>query len=112
MQSFSGVVIRGSQRAALLGYPTINIELKDPSVSGIFAAKVMIDGIERIAAAFADSARGVLEANILDVSDDFYGKDARIDLYKKLRDNQRFENDQLLKMAMASDVELVRAYFA
>ena len=111
MQSFSGIVIRGSQRAALLGYPTINIELHDDSISGIYAAKVTIDGAERIAAAFADPARGVLEAHVLGVSDDFYGKNARIHLHEKLRDNQRFESDELLKKAMASDVALVRAYF-
>ncbi|HUP81639.1 MAG TPA: riboflavin kinase, partial [Pirellula sp.] len=61
--------------------------------------------------AFADPRRSLLEAHLLDVSGDFYGKTAQIDLYSKLRDNKLFESDELLKSAIASDVAGVRAYF-
>lgn len=111
MKSFSGTVIRGSQRAASLGYPTINIVVDHMTIDGIFAAKARINGVDRMAAAFADPLRGILEAYILDVDDNFYGQEATISLHKKLRRNQRFETDEALKAAMASDVEQVRAYF-
>ena len=111
MKSFSGKVIRGSQRAALLGYPTINLAVDHMNVDGIFAAMVRIDGRERMAAAFADPLRGLLEAYILDVTEDFYGREATITLHKKIRRNRHFENDELLKAAIASDVDEVRAYF-
>ena len=111
MKSFSGTVIRGSQRAASLGYPTINIVVDHMTIDGIFAAKVRINGVDRMAAAFADPLSGILEAYILDVHEDFYGRDASVVLHKKLRRNQRFETDEALKDAIASDVALVRAYF-
>lgn len=111
MKSFSGRVIRGSQRAASLGYPTINIVVNHMSIDGIFAAKVRIDGIDRLAAAFADPLRGILEAYILDCDEDLYNREATITLHKKLRRNRRFETDDALRVAIASDVEAVRAYF-
>ncbi len=111
MKSFSGTVIRGSQRAASLGYPTINLAVDNMNTDGIFAAMVVIDGRERMAAAFADPLRGLLEAYILDVTEDFYGREAKIVLHKKIRRNQHFATDELLKAAIASDVENVRAYF-
>lgn len=111
MKSFSGRVIRGSQRAASLGYPTINIVVNHMSIDGIFAAKVRIDGIDRLAAAFADPLRGILEAHILDCDEDLYNREATITLHKKLRRNRRFETDDALRVAIASDVEAVRAYF-
>jgi FAD synthase len=46
------------------------------------------------------------------VSEDFYGREAKIVLHKKLRRNQHFENDEALRVAIAADVEAVRAYFA
>lgn len=112
MKSFSGTVIRGSQRAATLGYPTINLAVDNMNVDGIFAATVRINGQERPAAAFADPLRGLLEAYILDMHEDLYGAHATIVLHKKLRRNQHFENDEALKVAIDSDVEAVRAYFA
>ncbi len=112
MKSFSGTVVRGSQRAATLGYPTINLALDNMNIDGIFAATVVIDGRERIAAAFADPLRGLLEAYILDVTEDFYGREAKIVLHKKIRRNRHFENDEALRVAIASDVDAVRAYFS
>jgi riboflavin kinase / FMN adenylyltransferase len=112
MKSYSGTVVRGSQRAATLGYPTINLALDNMNLDGIFAATVTIDGRERMAAAFADPLRGLLEAYILDVHEDFYGREAKISLHKKIRRNQHFANDELLRAAIAADVETVRAYFA
>ncbi len=112
IDAYEGEVVRGSQRAMLLGYPTINIAHADLRVHGIYAARVVIGDSVGIAAAFADPARGVLEAHILDVSADYYGRHARIELHKRLRDNRQFESDETLKAAIASDVTAVRAYFA
>lgn len=109
---FSGTVIRGSQRAAQLGYPTINIVVDNMSVDGIYAAMVRIGNVDRIAAAFADPLRGILEAHVIDSDGDFYGKEARITLHKKIRRNQYFATEDLLKAAIAGDIETVRAYFA
>jgi riboflavin kinase / FMN adenylyltransferase len=109
--TYNGVVQYGSQRAALLGYPTINIPLHDKKVSGVYVAHVTLKEVEHQAAAFADPSRGVLEAHLLDTDGHFYGEHAEIQLLQKIRDSQRYESDEDLKAAIAADVCAVREYF-
>ncbi len=112
MQTFSGVVIRGSQRAARLGFPTINIVCDSKDISGIYAARAVVNGVSHIAAAFYVPERPVLEAHLIDGTGDLYGMSADITLYKKIRDNKPYESDESLRTLIASDVAAVRAYFA
>jgi riboflavin kinase/FMN adenylyltransferase len=112
--TYHGKVLVGKKRGGQLGYPTANIALDDPALSGIYAARVMIVGEERsyIAAAFADPARGLLEAHLLDFSADLYGRDIEITIFEKIRDAKQFDTDVALIAAIAEDVERVRAYFS
>ena len=71
-----------------------------------------LEGKECPAAAFADRERGILEAHILDFSDDLYGKAITIELLKKIRDNKTFKNDTGLRATIADDVVKIRAYFS
>lgn len=103
-----GMVQRGQGRGAALGYPTANIPLEDMSVSGVYAARVHVDGKEYDAAVFADPARKILEAHILDFSSDLYGKEIEIELLDRIRESKSFENDEDLKKAIAEDIEAVR----
>ncbi len=111
MEIFSGIVSAGSKRAAALGYPTVNIPLEDTKVSGVYAAMVKIGEEEYEATAFADSRRRVLEAHIIDFSEDVYGWNVKISLLKKIRESKRFTDDEKLKKAIQNDVAAVRAYF-
>ena len=60
---------------------------------------------------FADPARGVLEAHLLDFSDDLYGMEITVELHKKLREAADFESDAELRNAIAQDIASVREYF-
>ena len=112
MDTYAGIVEAGSRRAAALGYPTINIPLTDASVAGIYAARVYVkDSAPYIAAAFADSSRGVLEAHLLDFEDDLYGLEITIELHKKIREAADFESEKVLKEAIESDIAITREYF-
>ena len=112
MQMFEGIVMQGERRGTQLGFPTINIPLSDAGVSGIYAGNVHTDVHTFQAAIFADPARKVLEAHLLDFSGDLYGSDVRIELLKKLRERRSYENDEELRAAIAADVKNVRQYFA
>ncbi|OGG79744.1 hypothetical protein A3A39_04440 [Candidatus Kaiserbacteria bacterium RIFCSPLOWO2_01_FULL_54_13] len=112
MGTFSGIVQKGTRRAAALGFPTVNIPLEDSRVSGIYAALVKVDAKEYPAAAYADQKQKVLEAHVLDASLDLYGKEVIIELLKKIRDDKSFENDNALRSAVAADIVAVRKYFA
>lgn len=112
MQSFSGIVQRGSRRATALGYPTINLAVDNPELSGVYAARVTLPGgVVKEAAAFADPSRALLEAHVFGLSEELYGKEATIELHKKIREGRAFESDEALKAAIARDVADVREYF-
>jgi riboflavin kinase/FMN adenylyltransferase len=80
-------------------------------LSGIYAARVVIEGKQYPTAVFADEKRDVLEAHILDKNLDLYGKEITIELLQKLRDAKTFSNDEDLRAAIADDIEKVREYF-
>lgn len=111
MRSYTGTVIKGHGRATALGFPTVNISLEDNSTSGIYAARVNIDGTEYLAAAFADQKRKVLEAHLLGYSGELNGKSITIELCKKIREHEDFANDKDLREAIAKDIADVRKYF-
>lgn len=112
MNVYTGIVEKGTERAAGLGFSTINIPLGDTSVSGIYAARVKVGEEEYEAAAYADQRRKVLEAHVLDFSKDLYGWNVKIELLKKIRDDKTFKNDTVLQRAIAHDVASVREYFS
>ena len=107
---YKGVVQKGEKRGVALGFPTINIPLDNKDVSGIFVAKVFFDDKEYLAAAYANISRGILEAHLLDFTDDLYGKEVEIELLEKIRDDEKFSDESTLKAAIARDVAKVREY--
>lgn len=113
MTIFKGVVQKGARRGAELGFPTANVPLADDSLSGVYAARVSVGGGAPLeAAVFADRERMILEAHILDFSGDLYGQAITIELFKKIREDKEFENDDALREAIAEDIRAVRAHFA
>lgn len=111
MGSFSGIVRQGKKRGSELGYPTINIDASAGLVAGVYVARVLLGDALFPAAAFADPARGILEAHILDASGDWYGKEASIELVEKIRETESFSDDESLRSAIAGDIAYVREYY-
>jgi len=100
MGTYTGVVQKGRGLGAALGYPTANIVLPD-SLSGIYAARVLVGDEKYFAAVFADPTRGVLEAHLLDFSGSLYDKEVEVTLEKKLRESAMFDDDDELRAAIA-----------
>lgn len=111
MLTFTGIVIEGSKRARALGYPTVNIVFNEPDITGVYAAIVRIDKTLYHGAAFADPSRKLLEAYVFGLNEDVYGRTVSIELKHKIRDSVRYEDDDVLKEAIRSDVLGVREYF-
>ena len=112
MNIFRGIVQEGAKRAAALGYPTVNIPLRDTDVSGVYAARVRIEKKEYVAAVFADQKRKLLEAYLLDFAPrQLYGETVAIELHKKIRDTKEFDNDEALSEEIKRDIATVRRYF-
>ena len=127
MSLHTGTIKRGTGRAGKLGFPTINIDLKDTlrpgsprpcsgqagqeNISGIYAARVVIDGVSYNSAAYADRRRNLLEAHLLDFSGEIYGLEASIELLQKISDDKFFDSDTMLSAKIADDVKKAREYF-
>lgn len=129
-----GPVVRGEQRGRTLGFPTANVAPEPGRVRpalGVYAAEARWRdaeapdggvGTERRAAAavnlglrptFEDGEdRLSLEAHLLDVEDDLYGRPLRIGFLARLRGEQRFEGVEALRAQIERDVAATRAVWA
>lgn len=118
LYKISGVVIRGESRGKELGFPTANIALHKDIPEGIYAGSVVINGKSYLTASFVGSAQTFqksevkLESFIFDFSGDLYGKSLTVKLYKKIRDNKKFDSVDELVEQMKKDVEEIKRYFA
>ncbi|PRY13603.1 riboflavin kinase [Kineococcus rhizosphaerae] len=119
---FTGVVERGDERGRTLGFPTANLPLPpglDPE-DGVWAgiAQVHGSGDVHVAAVSVgtrptyyrrDGVR-LLEAHLLDFSGDLLGARLTVHLYRRLRNQRRFDGPAELVTQLEVDVRAVRAW--
>jgi len=109
--------MKGDARGKELGFPTANIHLHKKIPEGIYAASVTINGKKYCAAAFVGSAKTFLqtqvkvESYLFNFSGDLYGKWLTVRLYKKIRENQKFDSVEDLIKQMYQDVEEINRFF-
>lgn len=116
----TGTVVHGDGRGRTIGFPTANLELRDPYVAprlGVYAITAWIDGVERkgvlnhgMKPTFNKSEiKPVMEANLFDFDQDIYGKQMTVQFNHFIRPEQKFSSiDQLIKQ-IAADAEQARA---
>ena len=115
---FKGKVRKGAKRGKLLGFPTANVALHQEIPEGIYASTVVFNGKQYIAATFIGAPKTFesigykAESYILDFNQDLYGKWISVKLFKKIRDNKKFNNPKELVAQMKKDVQLVRLFFS
>ncbi|GAA5233884.1 bifunctional riboflavin kinase/FAD synthetase [Verticiella sediminum] len=118
----SGHVVHGLKLGRQLGFPTLNINVAPQitGLSGIFAVRVHGIGARPKAGVASlgvrptvtNSGRVLLEVHLFDFTGDAYGKLARVEFLKKLREEAKFADLATLTAAIAQDVRQARAYFA
>jgi riboflavin kinase/FMN adenylyltransferase len=109
-----GLVVAGDARGDTLGFPTANLRL-DPRLLvpayGIYAGAALG---HRAAISigtnphYGGTERRV-EAHLLDFTGDLYGGRLVVQLWRRLRDEAQFENEEELVAQIARDVEETRA---
>ncbi len=112
--SLQGQVTTGAGRGAELGFPTVNLEIEPKQAlpaDGIYATWICVDGkvyqsVTNIGRrpTFGDNERTV-ETYILDYHGNLYGRELKIDIVARLRDEKRFDTVEELKIQMAEDVK-------
>lgn len=119
--SISGHVLHGKKLGRDLGFPTLNMLIRQqhPVLSGIFVVRVHgLGNTPRAGVASLglrptvdDSGRILLETHVFDYAGDAYGALVRIEFLQKLRDEQKYADLATLTAAIENDAEQARAWF-
>ncbi len=115
----SGRVERGQQLGRTLGYPTANVHLRRrvSPVLGIFAVRIGVGdgpcswpGVASLGVrpTVNEVAEPLLEAHLFDFSGDLYGRRISVEFVAKLRDEEKFDGLDALKVQMRLDEKAAR----
>jgi riboflavin kinase/FMN adenylyltransferase len=113
-----GIVVHGAKMGRQLGFPTANIIPTANFVipaDGVYATYATVDGVRHLAATsigvrptFGLSQR-LIEAHLLDFSDDIYDQSLRLEFVSRLRGQETFDGIDALITQMNRDVDQARA---
>ncbi|MCC2625299.1 MAG: ribF [Burkholderiales bacterium] len=118
--TYTSRVIYGNQLGRKFNVPTINLSLglNCPALWGIYIAHVYIDGICYNSVASIGKNPTVstvdnykLEAHLLDVNLDLYGKIATIEILEFMREERKFDDLDSLFKQIYTDLQMARDYF-
>ncbi|MCL2021387.1 MAG: bifunctional riboflavin kinase/FAD synthetase [Betaproteobacteria bacterium] len=120
--SIAGQVAHGDQLGRQIGFPTLNIALRQrrPALSGVFTVEVegldapRIQGVANVGIrpTVDNTPQPRLEVHLLDWSGECYGAHLRIHFFHKLRDELRFPSLDALKAQIGLDTQAARAWFS
>ncbi|MCE2500193.1 MAG: bifunctional riboflavin kinase/FAD synthetase [Dehalococcoidia bacterium] len=113
-----GVVVHGAKMGRQLGFPTANIIPTQNFVipaDGVYATYATVNGVRHMAATsigvrptFGLSQR-LIEAHLLDFSDDIYDENLRLEFVSRLRGQETFDGIEALITQMNLDVSNARS---
>ena len=114
--SIAGTVTHGDGRGRTIGFPTANLAPERPLLvpTGVYACRAEVDGEPHRAVVnvgvrptFGDNALAI-EAHLMDVAADLYGRSLRLGFIARLRGERKFSGIDELKAQIARDVEAAR----
>ena len=118
----SGTVVSGKQNGRKIGFPTVNLELSFDYVlpkDGVYIGIVYLSGIAYKAIVNVGTNPTVgglttphIEAHLLDYNGDAYGKRAYLSFYRFLREEQKFDTLDDLRVQLELDKLYCEDYFA
>jgi len=113
--SLLGKVTHGEHRGTGIGFPTVNLTV-DPKMAlppdGVYATRANIGGKEFQAMTnigrrptFGDNNERTIESFILNYNQEIYGKEVKIEIIQRLREEKHFDSIEELKKQVAEDVK-------
>jgi len=115
-----GPVSRGAERGRLLGFPTANLVPRSPWLlaTGVYAGRAEWDQGSALAVinvgvrpTFGEAGL-VVEAHLLDVSGDLYGRELTLTFLDRIRDEMKFPSVEALRSRIDEDVRVARRLLA
>lgn len=133
----TGTVVKGDQIGRTIGFPTANIHVHEshklipaygiyaveaeiyPAVPSISAGDYEDPAPEKVAQGMCyigtrptvDGMHRKIEVNLLDFKDDLYDKTIRINFFKHMRGDERYDSLEELQAQIKIDEDNIRAYF-
>jgi len=115
--SLSGIVVAGDKRGRTIGFPTANLAVWDELLlpaNGVYATYAWL-GHKRFMAATnvgvrptVNGRQRLVEAHLLDFSDDLYGQTIRLEFISYIRPEKKFSGLEALKVQINADVVEVK----
>lgn len=116
-------VAHGKKLGSTLGFPTVNLRLKENVLSpakGVYATKVILENGETHLAVtnvgtrptVNDGNQLTIEGYILDFTGDLYGQKIQMEFYKYLREERKFPSFEALTAEVMHNADQTREYFA
>jgi len=115
-----GTVVFGSGLGATLGYPTANLSVASHKLlpkSGVYSGKVQIESKTHFGMAYIGqrptlNQKGiVIEVHIFNFEGNLYDRKIALYLDEYIREDQKFDSVQDLKIQMQKDEVLVKQYY-
>lgn len=120
--SLTGKVVEGNKNGRKLGFPTCNLYIEDTNklipANGVYVALAIVSGkqlnaVVNIGNRPTFNLTGVVvEAHLLNFDADLYGEELKLEFIERLRDEQKFENLDALKVQIGKDIEVAEKIFA
>ena len=119
----NGIVIQGEQIGRELGFPTANLDLKNPNKlipkNGVYAVDVTLASGEMFKGMMNIGSRPTidverklqLEVHLLDFQGDLYGTELTVRFHTFVREEIAFDSKEELIQQIKKDDETVRNYF-
>ncbi len=109
-QSISGRVIRGDGYGRKLGFPTVNLEVKDMTLpkAGVYTGKATLMSNTRCLTYRAGIVIGPgekVEAHLIGYSGDAYGQEVILEVEKFIREYKNFATEAELITQIKKDLE-------
>ena len=120
--SISGRVMHGNKLGRTIGFPTANVQMRHnrPPLAGIFAVHLhvadtcVLPGVASLGLnpTVSNTNRAKLEVHAFDFSGDLYGQHVRVEFLKKLRDEEKYSDMEILKKQIQVDADHARAFLS
>ncbi|MDR0603537.1 MAG: riboflavin kinase [Bacteroidales bacterium] len=119
--TFSGIVIHGSKIGRTMGFPTLNITVKQGNIpkDGVYIVSVLIGdehyfGIMSIGnrPTFKENENKTVEIHLLDVTGDWYNTYVNVNPLTFIRSNEKFNSIDALKSQIEKDKHFAQNYLA
>lgn len=118
----TGMVTKGKGLGRQLNFPTANIEIKEDykiipkQGSYIVSSRIkdaVVYGMMNIGMnPTVNGSIQTIEVHFFDFEEDLYNEDIQIDLLKRIRDEEKFESIEALKLQLNKDKETALSYIA